>query len=195
MAFVDEGYSYTFLSQDMGFNMNKAAIPSPGSSSKTISTPSGDISSTLSLTSGAFPSGFQFPDGSNKVLQLKKGANPDWMTLNFPTGTKAFGMYFAPDACSTGAMMSVVIDFEAKIAHKNITYSWYQLANMPLCEGGDSGRPTKIGAYVGMHVMDPAFDVISQLKVRVPKFDDGSASVPLLFGALEISTYHALQDR
>ena len=194
MAFVDEGYTHSFLDQDLGFNMNKATIPSPGSSSKTITTPSGDISSTLSLTSGALPSGFQFPDGSSKILQLKKGANPEWMTLNFPAGTKAFGMYIAPDACSTGAMMSVLIDFETKVAHKNLTYSWYTIANTPLCEGGDSGRPTVFGSYVGMYVMDPAFDIISQIKIRVPRFDDGS-SVPLLFGDLEVSTYHMLQER
>jgi hypothetical protein len=194
MAFVDEGYTHTFLDQALGFDMSKAAVPSPGSSSKSISTPGGPISSSLTLTSGALPSGFQFPDGSSGAFQLKRGANPEWLTLTFPVGTKAFGMYLAPDACSTGSMMSVAIDFEAKAAHKNETYRWYHIANMPLCENGDSGRPIAVGSYVGMYVMDPAFDTIPQLKIRVPKYDDGS-SVPLLFGDLEVSTYHMLQER
>jgi len=175
-----------FLTKDLGFTMQPAALPRSAAPVRlsTIHTPAGPVTPSLSLRSGALPAQFQFPDGSNRLVQLQQAdASSEWLSLYFPAGTKAFGLYLAPDACALDKETSVVFELEAEVGLRGQKYTWSQDGSMPAC---NSKTKADVGGFVGLYTADAAWDSITELRIRVPKYDNGKP-VPVLLGGLEIS--------
>ena len=188
-----------FLRKDLGFNLLSATVPPPATTTTTITTPFGPITSSLPLKTGPLPKPFALAEGQGVgnvfKVSVAAGSTEEWLTLTFPAGTKAAGLNFAPDACAVSPEAvsdfdtTALFDVQATVAFRNLKYNWDQTpASMPPCAAGESAAAGSIpvGSYVGVYVSDVVADSITQLRIRVPRFDDGRP-VPMLIGGIHIS--------